>query len=267
MKKKEKVVKDTAERWLLTYADLMNLLLIFFIILYAMSQVDQSKAEELAKSMNEAFGFNNNASKELFPQGSGSSSIIDLGNGNLKPTPTPLFPSSGNQPGGNGNTEDQEMADLKNEIDGLIKDKNLAGLISANIQERGVRISIMAQYLFASGSASLEQSVTSQVIEIGNMLKEFPDNYIRVEGHTDNVPINTAKFPSNWELSSARATNVLRTLVQKCSIDPKHISAVGYGEFQPIVPNDSDVNKAKNRRIDIIVLKKDFSVGEAGQND
>lgn len=267
--KRAKASKENTERWLLTYADLMNLLLIFFIILYAMSKVDVAKYNELSQAMGKVFGIGH-SSNEMFPPGAGSDSLIDLGKGNQKdntPTPTPTPSATGDQGTGAGNIEDQEMQALKNSLENMITEGNLGGEITVSTEERGVKISIQAQYLFASGSSELEPTVLKNVEDIGKMLKEFPDNYVRVEGHTDTDPIKTALYPSNWELSSARATNVLRILVEKCSLDPKRISAVGYGEYQPLYPNDTEVNKAKNRRVDIVLLKQDFSVGEAGSGN
>lgn len=244
---KVKVEKDTSERWLLTYADLMNLLVIFFIILYSMSQVDQAKFTQLAESLRMSLGI---SSGESMLQGGTSPSII-----NLETTAPASFLAE---------VEKRQMEEFKEQVENMVKDSNLNGKITVSLEERGVKISINSKFLFPSGSAQIVPDSKPTVEEIGNMLKGFPDNRIRVEGHTDNDPVNTPQFPSNWELSSARSTNIVRTLVEKCNIDPKSISAVGYGEFQPVAPNTNEANKSKNRRVDIVLLKKDFGKDETG---
>ncbi|MCX7772885.1 MAG: flagellar motor protein MotB [Clostridia bacterium] len=259
-KGKPKVEKDNAERWLLTYADLMNLLLIFFIILFAMSQVNETKMQQLAQSLSKAFGMDGGG--QVLPNSGVNSGVINLGGG-IKPTITPPPSGNGNL-NGQGKSEEQQMEEVLGDIKQTIKENGLSDKINVSIQERGIKISITAQYLFASGSADLDPKVVNNILDIGKLLKLLPANMIRVEGHTDTDPIRTSLYPSNWELSSARATNVLRLLVEKCGVDPKMISAVGYGEYHPDYPNSNEVNKAKNRRVDIVILKQDFAVGEAG---
>jgi len=249
---KEKIVKDNAERWLLTYADLMNLLLILFIILFAMSQVDTQKFQQLSQSLSAAFGSGSNS----VLQGSGQgNSLIDF----PATMPSPVIPAE---------MEDKQIDGIAQEVREIIKGQGLEGSIDVKRQERGVVISINERLFFKSGSAVIEKESEEKVLKIGNdILAKIPNKHIRIEGHTDNVPIKSAIFPSNWELSSARATSVLRILVDKSKIDPKLISAVGYGEFTPLVPNDSDANREKNRRVDIVILTQDSSQGEASTDN
>ncbi|MCX7709413.1 MAG: OmpA family protein [Clostridia bacterium] len=248
-KPKAKVEKDTSERWLLTYADLMNLLLIFFIILYTMSQVDVAKFNQLAASLRAEFG--NNATSSLIGDGGTNNSLINL----EANAPANVVPSK---------LEEQQIEEVKKEVTEMIEKENLKGSVEVTIQERGAVISIMEKVLFKSGSAEIEQDSKPTVEKIGNILKSITSNQIKVEGHTDDDPIRTTQFPSNWELSSARATNVLRLLVDKAGINPKSISAVGYGEFRPKAENTSPENKAANRRVDIVIVKNKFDKAEAG---
>ena len=122
-----------------------------------------------------------------------------------------------------------------------------------------MKISIDSTMVFKSGSDEMEANVKPTIQEIGNALKKLPSNYIRIEGHTDTDPISSSKFPSNWELSSARATKVLKFLVDYSARDPKKISSVGFGEYQPLVPNTSEANKSKNRRVDITILRNSIN--------
>ncbi|MCR4437112.1 MAG: flagellar motor protein MotB [Clostridiales bacterium] len=248
VKEKTKVVKDSTERWLLTYSDLMNLLLILFIILYAMSQTDAAKFDKLAASLREAFGENPPAS--IMTPGGGGNSLLQFDS----TAPAPVVPSR---------LEEQQMQAVKETVSKLIEQENLKGEVEVAMQERGVEISIKERVLFKSGSAEIEEAAKQTIEGIGKVLLAVPGNHIRVEGHTDNDPINTVQFPSNWELSSARATNVLRLLVEKSGINPKIISAVGYGEFTPKVPNTTPENKAANRRVDIVILKSIYDKSEA----
>ncbi|MCX7774261.1 MAG: flagellar motor protein MotB, partial [Clostridia bacterium] len=249
-KPKPKIEKDTAERWLLTYADLMNLLLIFFIILYAMSQVEQDKFQQLAQSLREAFGDKNTGG--VISQGGAGVSLINLDS----IAPSNVIPAK---------LEEQQLDELKKKVDEVVEKKGLKGEIDVDVQERGVIISISAQLMFNSGSADLMPHSKPTIQEIGELLKEVPGKQIKVEGHTDTDPIKTSLFPSNWELSSGRATNVLRLLIDQVKIDPTRISSVGYGEFRPKVPNTSETNKATNRRVDIVILRDAYDKAEAGQ--
>ncbi|MDF2522497.1 MAG: flagellar motor protein [Clostridiales bacterium] len=249
-KEKLKVEKDTAERWLLTYADLMNLLLIFFIILYSMSQVDSKKFDQLSESMRSTFGAG--AAAMIGASGS-SNSLIQL----EASAPSSVIPSK---------LEEIQMEEVKEKVSDLIEQQNLKGNVKIAIEERGIVISITAQLLFLSGSSQVEPNARPTIEEIGKILLAIPGNNIKVEGHTDIDPIKTSQYPSNWELSSARATNVVRLLIDKAGINPEHISAVGYGEHRPIHPNDTEVNKAANRRVDIVIVKSQFDKAEAGNS-
>ncbi len=251
-KHKVKVEKDGAERYLLTYADLMNLLLIFFIVLYSMSQVDSQKFQQLSTSLRSVFG-------EYMPggtigqQGSGTS-LLPL-NPSDSPLPSPL-PQK---------VEQQRMGEVKDEVSKLIEAQHLNGDVTVTLEERGVVVSITAKLLFKSGSADIERDSIPVIENIGKMLLSLPGNHIRVEGHTDTDPIRTSLFPSNWELSSARATNVLRLLVEKSGINPTVISSVGYGEYRPKFANDSEEHKAANRRVDIVLISSIYDKSEAGK--
>lgn len=250
---KVKVEKDNAERWLLTYADLMNLLLILFIIFFAMSQVDTVKFQQLSQSLSSAFG---TGSPPSVVQGSGSGNSLV----NFPATmPSPVIPSK---------LEEQQMEALKGEITGMVKAEGLSANVSVALQDRGIVITINEKVLFKSGRAEIEKESQLNVLKIGkDILSKIPDKHIRIEGHTDNVPMKSALFPSNWELSASRATNVLRILIDQANLDPKSISAVGYGEYTPLVPNTSDENRAKNRRVDIVILREASSKGEASTDN
>jgi chemotaxis protein MotB len=253
-KAKEKIIKDTNERWLLTYADLMNLLLIFFIILYTMSQVDQQKFEQLSDSLSKAFGtYNGSTMNPANP--AGGNSVIDLPS--IKPSSVI-----------SSNMEEEQMKVVKEKVSDLAEKGGLEGKIDVKMEERGIVISITAQLLFKPGSADIEPGSKPTIQDIGGILKNISGNHIKVEGHTDSDQLsNTSKYIDNLELSTARANNVLRLLVKNAGINSKNISSAGYGDQRPVVPNTTRENKAKNRRVNLVILKSIYDTTEPGSID
>lgn len=234
-----KVVKDNNERWLLTYSDLMNLLLILFIILYCSSQINAKKAAAVAESISH--GFNNSK---------GAQEETGGGLGDVTGTASDIAYWS---------TDD--YGEFYKEVTQLIDEENLTDVVTAKLDNTGVIISFKDTALFAVGNADLDAEAGALIDEIGGMLYRLNYSYILVEGHTDSDPINTAEFPDNMALSSARAGNVWRELVQ-CGLAPESMAAIGYGEYRPIAKNDSAENKSKNRRVIITILKKPFVASE-----
>jgi chemotaxis protein MotB len=225
---------ENLERWLLTYADLITLLLAFFIVMYSMSKVDAKKFGKMREALSGVLRGGTVAIKKGDQMGAlPGSGVLSIGN----------------------------LKTLGEEIEKGAKEIGEEKLLNAEVSERGLVIHIMESALFKSGSAQLEPRARAILDLIAGKIKELP-NHIRIEGHTDNRPINTAKYPSNWELSSDRATQVVRYLVESHFFDPKRISALGFGEFRPIALNDNDENRSKNRRVDIIVLTMEMSEAE-----
>lgn len=273
MRGHEEPEKENGERWLLTYADLITLLLAFFIIMYAMSNLDKEKFKAVIESLGSAFGNvkataapGNGAGGTInFPDVSPGSSVMPtvypsgMAATSGSTSPTPLATSTPDN-GGVGNAiEVQKMNDIKNQVEGLLQKENLQNDVSVAIRQRGLIISINSRVLFGSGSAALTPDSRLLVQKIANILTPLANNQICVEGHTDDDPISTAQFPSNWELSSGRANTVLRLLLENTNLKPANLSAVGYGEFKPLVPNDTPENKAKNRRVNIVILKDEYN--------
>lgn len=260
-KKKVEAEKENSERWLLTYSDLITLLMIFFIIMYSLSQVDAKKFQQMAQSLSQVLG---GASPTILE--TPGPSVIEGQAGVAKPDP----------PGqGSGNTaasaaaaaaEQAQLEAIKEEIKQVLKDqgkldKNISVNVVVTEQERGIVISLKDTLLFYRGSDQLTPRARDLIYQLGDTLKTIP-NYIRVEGHTDTLPIHTEKFPSNWELSVLRATTVAHLLINENKIAPDRISAAGYGEYRPLVPNVSEDNRAMNRRVDIVLLKSKYDYFE-----
>ncbi len=249
MAKKEKVVKDTAERWLLTYADLMNLLLVLFILLYALSKIDVERYQTVAASLRAAFG--DATSTQMIGEGGAAASLIAL----QADAPASVVPAR---------LEQQQMEEIQENIEEIIEKQGLTGEVEVSMQERGIVISISEKVLFRSGSADMETDFVGIIEKIGGVLLQIPGKQIRVEGHTDTDPISNSRFPDNQELSTARANSVVRILIKNVGIDPLILSSTGYGEWRPVAPNDTLENKAKNRRVDIAILKDIYETSESG---
>ncbi len=232
MHKKQEAEKENNERWLITYADLITLLLIFFIILYSMSQINAKKFDELSQSMAIVFGQ------------TGRSGVLDGGR-SVIPSDIATY------------KQRQNMTNTQEKIRRMIAQQKLEGKITIREEQRGLVISVKDTVFFRAGSADLGDRAREILTMVGSLLSDMP-NSIRIEGHTDNIPIHTLKFYSNWELSTTRATNVLHYLTQYAKISPERLSAAGYGEFRPIASNDSENERASNRRVDIVVLGEDF---------
>ncbi len=212
-------VHQNTDRWLLTYADLITLLLGLFVILYAMSEVDSTRYSRVVQALGGLFGTS------------------------IAITPVALPPE---------NTSPDRL-EIESKIRGALYDDIRAGLASLSQDERGVVVHLSEELLFASGSAQLKRSSLGSLDLLASVLKTVP-NEIRIEGHTDNVPIATATFPSNWHLSVARAVSTGEYMMRRQGLDPGKVTLAGYADQRPLVPNTSIENRAKNRRVDIVVI-------------
>lgn len=275
-RRRKEEAPENSERWLITYADLITLLMIFFIVMYSMSQVDAAKFRAVAESLSVSLGGGNPSKFDLSTNPSGPS-IIDSGSpqqNSIVPGPDskpPLDPQSnypeGGQPGGNGkyDLETMTIEGIKAKLDQFATENNIQTKLVSSIEERGLVVSIQDTLLFASGSAEITPAAKTILKKISTVLAAS-ENYIKVEGHTDNLPINTSKFPSNWELSVLRATNVLHILIHDGGIDSLRLSAAGYGEHRPIADNSTDIGRAANRRVDLVILLSKYELVEPGRN-
>ena len=256
--------KENGERWLLTYSDLITLLLALFVVLYSMANVDAEKFKKLMEALGSQFGAGGNA-------GAGQSSGLSLESGaggaiisfpplnsdslgvSLQPTGTP--PGSGNA------LEIEKMEQVKGEVEDMLNLAHLGNEVKVSMTERGLVISINAEVLFETGKATLRPNYVETVRKIGSVLEQISKNQIVVEGHTDKVPINTYEFPSNWYLSSARAIQVRDLLMQHHKLAADKVSVQAYGDSHPIASNDTPEGRAKNRRVNVVILKDAYTSG------
>jgi chemotaxis protein MotB len=236
-KKKSDDEHENLERWLITYSDLITLLLAFFIMMYTFSKQDAQRYEEVSENLKTIF----RGSSGALSGGKGGRSVI------------------GTLPGviAKGGVEEQLQKELK-KISG-------SGGYGNNIEvfrdQRGIVIRGMDKAFFDEGKANLKESAIEVLAKIGPIIRDS-NNPVMIEGHTDNTPINTGEFRSNWELSVRRATEVVRYLIEEHHLAPDRISASGYAEYRPVATNDTPRNRALNRRIEIILLEKTSGVGQ-----
>lgn len=250
--KKKPVKPDNNERWLLTYSDLITLLMVLFVILYASSNVDTGKYKQLATSFRDALN--------ITPSG-GEVGIIEGDVINSDFSDDIATDSPKDESDSIVITEQQKLEQVKAEVDNLIGQSGLNSRVVTKIEERGLVISFTDSIFFDSGTADVKEDYKRQLIEISRVLNKI-DNYIRVEGHTDNVAIKTNLFNSNWQLSAVRAANVVEIFINQCGINPNKLSAIGYGEFRPIQTNDTEAGRAANRRVDIVILNSKSNQAE-----
>jgi len=233
------------ERWLVSYADFITLLFAVFVTLYAMSQTDKKKAEEVLQSMRESFGYSQTSA-------GAKPTVIDTGSMSVIPSMHRMTqaPRRGKSRG-----SEQDFRATKAAIEAYLLKVGAQAKVSVAVNQRGLVVSLKEAGFFDSGSATLKQDSYSLLKDVVSSLSSY-SNSIRVEGHTDNMPINSAAFPSNWELSTTRATNVLQYLTKQDDFDPYKISAAGYGEYRPVADNSVDEGRSKNRRVDIVLLSE-----------
>ena len=221
--------KQLVPTFYITWSDLVSLLMCLFVILFAMSKVDERKFDLAASSFMNAF------------------------NGVLTSLPTVAVQPQVLTPRLGGDAQNKRIAaDVAQKIREVAKKENLEDAVKVQVTDMGVAIKISDRVSFDVGSDALKPEFVKVLEQLSEIVKESPGREIRIEGHTDNIPVNTPRFPSNWELSSSRALAVVKFLYNKGE-DPKKLSGVGYGEFRPVTSNDTEAGRRENRRIEVYI--------------
>lgn len=268
MKRKRRPKNTGAPKWMVTYSDMITLVLVFFILLFSMSQIDTMKFEQVTES------FKDRGILDFLP------SAIDIDD-----TGTTNDDGDGEDAGDDDESDDEgedeedfdasglhdyleewekkedALARLMEDVDIFLEEEGLTGAVTANRTEEGVVLVLQDSILFDPGEAEVLEQGQLFLDEIGGLLEGMPNN-VRIEGHTDTRPIANYRYPSNWELSGARASSVIRYLIDEFDIDDGRFSLIGYGEVKPVAKNDTDKNRAKNRRVEIIILDQDAEKDE-----
>jgi len=246
---------ENHERWLVSYADFITLLFAFFVVMYSISSVNDKKYEFLSEALDEAFSHGYKAKKIIEP--------IQIG---VEPTEfKPIVidkPVSSEQIKQNKLTEEilrerQQLQLISEQFVDVLQPYIEDDLIEVKKNDFWIELEMNSQLLFLSGDAELASKASPVLRKIAEVVRRMK-NVINIEGHTDNIPIDTLEFPSNWDLSSARATTVVREFI-KNGISAKRLSAVGYGEFHPVADNNSEEGRIKNRRVVLVLMSQVFS--------
>ena len=249
--------KENSERWLLTYSDMITLLLALFIMLYCMSNVDTEKFKAVAEQLGIAF-----SSGKSVVVGAAQSSNSDI-NITIDPARPTAQPSEEPSPSASGGDIKQE--NIENMLSALISSYGLSPKVSVRTEERGVVVSLQDALLFDSGSATVHQSSVEILKKLTDIVNSV-DNYIHIEGSTDNVPISNGQFSSNWELAAQRAINVGKVLIGN-GVDPTRITATSLGEYHPVADNETEDQKQQNRRVDIVFVNEQYNINEPGHQN
>ncbi|MGE0082366.1 MAG: flagellar motor protein MotD [Thiohalomonadaceae bacterium] len=231
---------DNLERWLVSYADFITLLFAFFVVMYAISSINEGKYRVLSDTLITAF---NTTPKSVQP--------VQVGDDGLSGRPRVIEPvehRAGDPPDNPIEQLVQIATDFEQAMLPFIEDE----MVRVRREDFWVELELNTSFLFESGSAELEDTAIPILQRIANVLKKYP-NQIQVEGFTDNVPINTYAFPSNWELSAARAASVVHVFMNQ-GVKPENMSAVGFGEYRPVADNATAAGRMRNRRVLVVVL-------------
>ena len=233
-------------RWLLTYSDMITLLMVFFIVLYAVSQVDKARYEVLMKALKQVL--------------TGQQVVTQVGG--TVPVPPPVI---GKTPTTAQTAQQKELQNLAKEIQQAAQQSGLQADVSVTVAAVGVRVSFLNGVLFNLGHATIRTSSYPLLDHIGAILATAPNNVI-VEGYTDDIPINTARYHSNWDLSAIRATRVIEFLIDT-GLDPARFSAEAYSQYRPIASNATAAGRQMNRRVDLVILRSTpYSVEQIMEN-
>lgn len=244
------------ETWLIPYADLLTLLLALFIVLFSMRSEDKQKSDAMMEALYKAFN-----TVSVFDTTSGGQTPSNNSNTNniIRPKPEQIPNQNANTAANEKNqettnTDEKKLQELMKKLQAYIDQNHLNAEVSLNDLKEGIQITLKDRIVFDSGSDHLKSNFIPTMDDIAKMLQTV-DNSIIIEGHTDNQPIHSSQFPSNWELSGARALSVVHYFQSK-GIDPIRLKFTGYGEYKPMVPNDTPQHREANRRVNIIILRK-----------
>ncbi len=245
------------ESWLIPYADLLTLLLALFIVLFASSQVDQKKLDQVRLSFRSALDGGTSFFENMNPISSDSE--INKSIRSQKTTGPDgrdmRSQSSDKEKQQKIQKETEQLEQLKQKLDGYIEKNNLNAELKTVLDRQQLKIVISDTTLFASGSATMKQESRAIAATISTMLEQYKQFDVVVGGHTDNRPINTAQFSSNFHLSAARALNFMAVILENKNVGENRFWSAGYGEYEPVAKNDTDAGRARNRRVEVSIIR------------
>ena len=249
MKRKHKHEEHVDESWLIPYADILTLLLALFIVLFAASEVNSQKFQEISDSFNQELQGGTGILDQQAPVETpgDTSKLADLEEDGAEE-------ETDKSPEAIARDKDfKELGEIQEKIEAYIKEKGLSPRLQTILTTKGLLLTIKEGVLYPSGSADITSEADAMAAEIAKLLVTDVPRTIYIEGHTDNVPVYGEKYPSNWELSSERAINFMKILLENEGLDPRKFSATGYGEYQPVATNDTAEGRAENRRVEVLI--------------
>lgn len=255
MRRKKNEEEKSGYNWQDTYGDMVTLLLCFFVLLYSFSSFDLEKWHELVRAFT---GSMNGGGNSVLDESMGDS-LVDIGA--IGPNNQNGQNGEDGEGGGEGAATQEEIDidfdQLYNNIVSYVRDNNLEDQVNVSRTEHTILIRFDEMALFNSGQAMIRLESRATLASMTEIISENLSSVkmICIEGHTDDVPISTSEFTDNWDLSTKRATNTLRLILDTALIDSAKLSATGYGEYQPIAANDTEEGRAKNRRVDMVLQK------------
>jgi len=223
--------------WMTTFGDMMTLLLVFFVLLSSFSSMDVEKFRGFISALQNQLG------------------VLDGGQ-----TITPDVNIDAGNIGEDFAQAPENIQQIMQELDNYIESNNLGDKVNVENKRKGLVISLTGEILYELGKADIREQGKEVLAIISNILIDIP-NDIMIEGHTDDLPIRTDEFPSNWELSTARAVNVIKFLIEERNFNPARLSAAGYSEYRPVANNNTAEGRAKNRRVEVVVLNSQYNEG------
>lgn len=227
--------------WMTTFGDMMTLLLVFFVLLYSFSTMDVEKFKGFISALQNQLG------------------VLE---GGQTITPNPNIDAG--TMGEDYAQAPQNIRQIMQELNNYIESNNLGDRVNVENKRKGLVISLTGEILYELGRAEIREQGQEVLAMISDTLKDIP-NDIMIEGHTDNLPIRTDEYPSNWELSTARAVNVIKFLIEERDFDPARLSAAGYSEYRPVAENNTAAGRAANRRIEVVVLNSQYTVNNGAE--
>lgn len=249
---KSPIPTDNHDRWMVSYADFVTLLFAFFVVMYSISSVNKGKYETFSESLDQALFHNEKVERVAEP--------IQIGTipTTIQPIELPnLATAEERELSEEILQEKQRLSEVSEQFQGALQPFVESKLVGIKKHDFWVELEMNSELLFASGKAELSSKALPVLAKVAEVVRDVP-NVINVEGYTDNVPISSGMYPSNWDLSSARATSVVKELV-KNNIPATRLSAVGYGEFHPVADNKDEEGRFKNRRVVLVLMSQAFA--------
>ena len=260
-RKKKQAAHENTERWLISYADFITLMFAFFVVMFASSQTDKGKAQQVADSVKKALEGGQFAAVVAGILGG---TVDEKGKGNAM-----LKGPGGAKPEAKfKEAREQALAELLPSLQFLtkeLKEEIAGGKLQLKLQGRGLVVSLLEAAFFPSGEDTIDPKTYPTIEKIAGAVRSLP-NPVRLEGHTDSVPIHNARFPSNWELSAARAVAILKLLSERFEIPQKRLAIAGYADTAPADTNETAEGRARNRRVDLVILNRIGVEAEPPQN-